>query len=52
MLTKSVKFQIDLGSDLALIKLQTWKKFDGELIINTTFNGMTLKLKLFIVEKY
>ena len=72
MLNKSVKFQLDLGSDLTLINLQPWKrlgkptmiksykiarsvtgekiKFKGGLIINTTLNGKTLKLKLFILK--
>ena len=69
MLNKSVKFQLDSGSDLTIINLQTWKrlgkptmvksskisnrekiKFEGELIINTIFNGKTLKLKLFVLK--
>ena len=69
MLNKSMKFQLDSGSDLTIINLQTWErldkptmlksskisnrgkiKFEGELIINTTFNGKTLKSKLFVLK--
>lgn len=72
ILNKSVEFQLDSGSDLTIINLETWKrlgkptmiksskiarsvtgekiKFKGELIANTTFNGKTLKLKLFILK--
>ena len=66
-----MKFQLDLGSDLALIILQTWKRlgtptmiksskitrsvtgknnFEGESIINTTFNVKTLKLKFSVLK--
>ena len=71
MLNKSVKFQLDSGSDLTLINLLTWKRlskpimiksdkiarsvtgdkirFEGELIIDSTFNGKFL-LELFVLK--
>ena len=66
VLNKSVRFQLDSGSDLSIINLQTWRKlnrpiikmtsktartvtgdkikFEGEIIIPVSLNGITKKL--------
>ena len=36
MLNKSVKFQLDLGSDLILINLQTWKRLGKPTMIKSS----------------
>ena len=72
VLNKSVKFQLDSGSDLSIINLQTWGKlnrpiinmtsktvrtvtgdkikFEGEIIIPVSLNGITKKLKVFVLK--
>ena len=72
VLNKSVRFQLDSGSDLSIIKLQTWSKlnrpiikmtsktawtvigdnikFNGEIIIPVSLNGITKKLKVFVLK--
>ena len=69
VLDKSVRFQLDFGSDLSMIYLQTWRKlhrpiikmtsktartvtgdkikFEGEIIIPVSLNGITKKLGFF-----
>ena len=73
VLNKSVRFQLDSGSDLSIINLQTWRKlnrpiikmtsttartvtgdkikFESEIIIPVSLNGITKKLKVFILKK-
>ena len=73
VLNKSVRFQLDSGSDLSIINLQTWRKlnrpiikitsktaqtitgdkikFEGEIIIPVSLNGITKKLKVFVLKK-
>ena len=71
VLNKLVRFQLDSGSDLSIINLQTWRKlnrpiikminkttritgdkikFEGEIIIPVSLNGITKKLKVFILK--
>ena len=72
VLDKSVRFQLDSGSDLSIINLQTWRKlnrpiikmtsktartvtgekikFEGEIIIPVSLNGITKKLKVFVLK--
>ena len=72
ILNKSVRFQLDSGSDLLIINLPTWRKlnrpiikmtsktartvtgdkikFEGEIIIPVSLNGITKKLKVFILK--
>ena len=72
VLNKSVRFQLDSGSDLSIINLQTWRKlnwpiikltsktartvtgdkikFEGEIIIPVSLNGITKKLKVFVLK--
>lgn len=72
MQNRKVKLQLDSGSDLTIINLQTWRKlnkpvmlktdkiarsvterkikFEGEVITNVTFNGMTKKLKIYVLR--
>ncbi len=72
VLNKSVRFQLDSGSDLSIINLQTWRKlnspiimmtsktartvtgdklkFEGEIIIPISLNGITQKLKVFVLK--
>ena len=71
VLNKSVRFQLDSGSDLSIINLQTWRKlnrpiikmtnktartvtgdkikFESEIIIPVSPNGITKKLKVFVL---
>ena len=72
VLNKSVLFQLDSGSDLSIINLQTWRKlnrpiikitsktarmvtgdkikFEGEIIIPVSLNGISKKLKVFVLN--
>ena len=72
VLNKSVRFQLDSGSDLSIINLQSWRKlnrliikitsqtvrtvtgdkikFEGEIIIPVSLNGITKKLKVFVLK--
>ena len=72
VLNKSVRFQLDSGSDLSIINLQTWRKlnrpiikmttktartvtgdkikFEGEIIIPVSLNGITKILKVFVLK--
>ena len=72
VLNKSVRFQLDSGSDLSIINLQAWRKlnrpiikitsksartvtgdkikFEGEIIIPVSLNGITKKLKVFVLK--
>ena len=73
VLNKSVRFQLDSGSDLSIINLQTWRKldrpiikmtnktartvtgdkikFEAEIIIPVSLNGITKKLSLRTEER-
>ena len=72
VLNKSVRFQLDSGSDLSIIILQTWRKlnrpiikmtskmawtvtedkikFERKIIIPVSLNGITKKLKVFVLK--
>ena len=72
VLNKTVRFQLDSGSELSIINLQTWRKlnrsiikmtsktartvtgdkikFDGEIIIPVSLNGIAKKLKVFVLK--
>ena len=72
VLNKSVRFQVESGSDLSIINLQTWRKlnrpiikmtnktartvtgdkikFEGGIIIPVSLNGITKKLKVFVLK--
>ena len=72
VLNKPVRFQLDYGSDLLIINLQTWRKlnrpiikmiskkartvtgdkmkFECEIIIPVSLNGITKKLKVFVLK--
>lgn len=72
MQNRKVRLQLDSGSDLIIITLQTWRKlnkpvmlktdkiarsvtgrkikFVGEIVTNVTFNGMTKKLKMYVLR--
>ena len=72
-LNKSVRFELDSGSDLSIINFQTWRKlnrqiikmtsktartvtgdkikFQGEIIIPVSLNGITKQLKVFVLKK-
>ena len=72
VLNNSARFQLDSGSELSIINLQTWRKlnrpiikmtsktartvtgdkikFEGEIIIPVSLNGITKKLKVFVLK--
>ena len=72
VLNKSVRFQLDSGSDLSIINLQTWRKFnmpiikmtsktartvlgdkikfEGEIIIPVSLNGITKKSEIYVLK--
>ena len=69
---KTVKFQLNSGSDLSIINLHTWRRLNkpsllrtkktarsvtsdsinilGELVLSVTLNGITKKLKAYVLK--
>ena len=61
----SIKFQLDSGSDISIINWRTWRKLNkptllktdktaksvtGEVIFTVTLNGVTKKLKAYVLK--